>query len=245
MKPVQGIAAAVGVLVASSVIAAAQPAPRPFRIVEASISGMQQAMRDGRITSRELVLQYLARIATYEPVLHAVLAVNPDALADAGRLDRERASGHVRGPLHGIPVALKDNIQTTMMPTTGGALAFAGFVPPYEATLAANLRAAQQIAFVSVAACGERRNAIGKHRRDGAGLAIDVDVREAKRRRFACGRRGNNPEHEFRGAHARVTRTLRPRHGDAGVFENAFDDGARRVEPVVRHAVRVVDPDHK
>ena len=142
MKPVQGIAAAVGVLVAGSVIAAAQPAPRPFRVVEASISGMQQAMRDGRITSRELVLQYLARIATYEPVLHAVLAVNPDALADAGRLDRERASGHVRGPLHGIPVALKDNIQTTMMPTTGGALAFAGFVPPYEATLAANLRAA-------------------------------------------------------------------------------------------------------
>ncbi len=142
MKPVQGIAAAVGVLVAGSVIAAAQPAPRPFRVVEASISGMQQAMRDGRITSRELVLQYLARIATYEPVLHAVLAVNPKALADADRLDRERASGHVRGPLHGIPVALKDNIQTTMMPTTGGALAFAGFVPPYEATLAANLRAA-------------------------------------------------------------------------------------------------------
>ena len=141
----QGIAAAVGVLVASSVIVAAQSASRPFPVVEASISGMQQAMRDGRITSRELVLQYLARIATYEPVLHAVLAVNPKALADADRLDRERASGHVRGPLHGIPVALKDNIQTTMMPTTGGALAFAGFVPPYEATLSANLRAAGAI----------------------------------------------------------------------------------------------------
>jgi amidase len=74
-----------------------------------------------------------------------VLAVNPNALADAERLDRERAQGHVRGPLHGIPVALKDNIHTTMMPTTGGALAFAGFVPPYEATLAANLRAAGAI----------------------------------------------------------------------------------------------------
>ena len=141
----QGIAAAVGVLVASSVILVAQSASRPFPVVEATIAGMQQAMRDGRITSRELVLQYLARIATYEPVLHAVLAVNPNALADAQRLDRERASGHVRGPLHGIPVALKDNIQTTMMPTTGGALAFAGFVPPYEATLAANLRAAGAI----------------------------------------------------------------------------------------------------
>jgi amidase len=74
-----------------------------------------------------------------------VLAVNPNALADAERLDRERAQGHVRGPLHGIPVALKDNIHTTMMPTTGGALAFAGLVPPYEATLTSNLRAAGAI----------------------------------------------------------------------------------------------------
>ena len=103
---------------------------------------MQRAMREGRVTSRELVRQYLARIGTYDSVLHAVLAVNPNALADAARLDRERASGHVRGPLHGIPVALKDNIHTTTMPTTGGALAFAGYVPPYEATLTANLRAA-------------------------------------------------------------------------------------------------------
>ena len=103
---------------------------------------MQRAMRDGRVTSRELVRQYLARIGTYDSVLHAVLAVNPDALADAARLDRERARGHVRGPLHGIPVALKDNIQTRTMPTTGGALAFAGYMPPFEATLTANLRAA-------------------------------------------------------------------------------------------------------
>ena len=106
---------------------------------------MQKAMASGRVTSRELVRQYLARIGTYEPVLHATLAVNPDALAEADRLDRERARGQVRGPLHGIPVALKDNIHTTMMPTTGGALAFAGYVPPYEATLSANLRAAGAI----------------------------------------------------------------------------------------------------
>ena len=103
---------------------------------------MQRAMRAGRVTSRELVLQSLARIGTYDSVLHAVLAVNPDALADAARLDRERAQGHVRGPLHGIPVALKDNIQTMTMPTTGGALAFAGYVPPYDATVTVNLRAA-------------------------------------------------------------------------------------------------------
>ena len=66
--------------------------------------------------------------------------MNPHALEEAEERDRERAQRKVRGPLHGIPIALKDNIQTTDMPTTGGALAFDGFVPPYEATLAKNLR---------------------------------------------------------------------------------------------------------
>src|SRR5688572_29427715 len=106
---------------------------------------MQQAMREGRATSRELVAQSLARIATYEDRYNAVLAIDPAALAQADALDRERAQGKVRGPLHGIPVALKDNILTTSMPTTGNALAFAGYVPPYEATLVAKLRAAGAI----------------------------------------------------------------------------------------------------
>ena len=97
-------------------------------------------MKAGRLTSRELVRQYLVRIGLYEHRLHAALAVNPRALEDADALDKERAAGRVRGPLHGIPVALKDNIHTTNMPTTGGALAFAGYVPPYEATLTKNLR---------------------------------------------------------------------------------------------------------
>src|SRR5207253_4887294 len=66
--------------------------------------------------------------------------VNPNALQEADERDRERAAGKIRGPLHGIPVALKDNIHTTNMPTTGGALAFDGLVPPYEATLTKNLR---------------------------------------------------------------------------------------------------------
>ena len=60
-------------------------------------------------------------------------------------MDKERAEGHIRGPLHGIPVALKDNIMTTNMPTSGGALAFLNYVPPYEATLVENLRAAGAI----------------------------------------------------------------------------------------------------
>lgn len=101
---------------------------------------MQAAMTKGRITSRELVLQYLARIAIYEDKLHAAITVNPNALKEAEALDRERARGKIRGPLHGIPIALKDNIHTTNMPTTGGALAFDGFTPPYEATLTTNLR---------------------------------------------------------------------------------------------------------
>ena len=77
--------------------------------------------------------------------LHAAITVNPNALQEADARDRERAQGKVRGPLHGIPIAVKDNIHTTDMPTTGGALAFDGFVPPYEATLVKHLRDAGAI----------------------------------------------------------------------------------------------------
>ncbi len=116
-----------------------------FTLVEASIPQMQAAMKAGRLTSRRLVELSLIRIATYEDKLNAVITINPDALKEAGERDRERARGHVRGPLHGIPIALKDNIHTTNMPTTGGALAFDGFVPPYEATITKNLREAGAI----------------------------------------------------------------------------------------------------
>ena len=118
----------------------AAPPVTPFHIVEATIPEMRAAMASGRLTSRALVTQYLTRLGTYEDRLHAAILVNPRALEDADQLDRERAAGKLRGPLHGIPVALKDNIHTTNMPTTGGALAFAGYVPPYEATLTKNLR---------------------------------------------------------------------------------------------------------
>jgi amidase len=118
---------------------------RPFTVVEASIPDMRAALEHGQVTSRELVTQYLVRIAVYEDQLHAAITVNHNALQEADALDRERAQGRVRGPLHGIPVAIKDNILTTDMPTTGGALAFEGFVPPYEAALVKNLRAAGAI----------------------------------------------------------------------------------------------------
>ena len=124
---------------------AAAPVTPPFTVVEATIPDMQRALREGRTTSRALVTESLTRIAMYDRILHAVMVVNPKALHEADRLDRERKEGKVRGPLHGIPVALKDNIHTTDMPTTGGALAFAGYVPPYEATLTTLLREAGAI----------------------------------------------------------------------------------------------------
>ena len=113
-----------------------------FTVVEATITDMRRAMEQGRITSHDLVQQSLTRIAIYEDRLNAIITVNPKALDEADERDRERRAGRIRGPLHGIPIALKDNIQTTDMRTTGGALAFAELVPPYAATVARNLREA-------------------------------------------------------------------------------------------------------
>jgi amidase len=120
-------------------------ANNPFPVVEAGIAEMRAAMEQGHTTSRGIVHQYLTRIALYEDQLNAIITVNPRALDEADERDRERAQGKIRGPLHGIPVALKDNIHTTDMATTGGALAFAGLIPPYEATLTKNLKDAGAI----------------------------------------------------------------------------------------------------
>jgi amidase len=116
-----------------------------FSVVEASIADMRQALEQKRTTSHEIVQQYLTRIATYDHQLNAIITVNPRALAIADSMDRERARGRIHGPLHGIPIALEDNIGTTSMRTTGGALAFRDLVPPYEATLAKNLEDAGAI----------------------------------------------------------------------------------------------------
>src|SRR6266705_735904 len=132
-------------------LSAQSPTPatkQPFTVVESNIREMQTAMQQGRITSREIVLQYLTRIATYEDKLNAVIAVNPHALEEAEARDRERTAGKIRGPLHGIPIALKDNIHTTElanwvatgMPANYNGLAGHGFNPydprrdPREAT---------------------------------------------------------------------------------------------------------------
>jgi len=102
-------------------------------------------MQERRVTSRAIVQQYLDRVAKYNGKLNAIITLNPRALEEADGRDRERAQGKVRGPLHGIPIALKDNIHTSDLPTTGGALAFKGFVPPYEATITRYLRDAGAI----------------------------------------------------------------------------------------------------
>lgn len=136
---------AIAVMLATVAVSACAPAPAPppaapFSVVEATIPDMQKAMQDGRVTSRQIVEQYLVRIALYNDQLNAVVTVNPKSLQEADRLDQERKSGKTRGPLHGIPIALKDNIHTTDIRTTGGAIAFENLVPSYDATLTKNLR---------------------------------------------------------------------------------------------------------
>ncbi len=97
-------------------------------VYEASIRDLQQAMSRGTVTSVALVDAYLARIAAYDhsgPALNAIIYLNPSARADAAALDAERKAGHVRGPLHGIPVIVKDNYGTRGMPTSAGTIALA------------------------------------------------------------------------------------------------------------------------
>jgi len=120
----------------------------PVQIEEASVAQLQAAMASGELTSRALVQHYLDRIARYDkqgPALNAFLLVNPRALDEADRLDRERAEKRVRGPLHGIPVVAKDNMNTADLPTTGGSTAFAGAQPQADAFIVKKLRDAGAI----------------------------------------------------------------------------------------------------
>jgi amidase len=117
-----------------------------FDVVEASIPELQKAMASGKTTSKALTRLYLARIKSIDkggPRLNAVIAVNPEALAIAEALDRERRQGKVRGPLHGIPILVKDNIATgDRMATTAGSLALKGVRAKHDAFVVERLRAA-------------------------------------------------------------------------------------------------------
>lgn len=113
---------------------------------EKSIPELQALLASGELTSRDLTKGYLARIANLNPTLNAVIQTNPQAIGIAASLDGERHAGKVRGPLHGIPILLKDNIATDdFLQTTAGSLALVGSQVPGDATLVANLRKAGAI----------------------------------------------------------------------------------------------------
>jgi amidase len=117
----------------------------PVEVHEATIAELQSAMTNGRVSSVQLVDAYLARMAVYDrhgPALNAMIRVSPDARADARRMDEERRQGRVRGPLHGIPIIVKDNFDTADMPTSGGSLALADHQTPDDAFVVSKLREA-------------------------------------------------------------------------------------------------------
>src|SRR5256885_4961174 len=117
-----------------------------FQFVEATIPQLQAAMTNGQLTAHDLVAGYLNRIQQLNPTLHAVIETNANAIAIANSLDNERKAGHVRGPLHGIPLLVKDNIATADgMQTTAGSLAIYGSQVPADAPLIQKLRAAGAI----------------------------------------------------------------------------------------------------
>lgn len=143
----------VGLVVATLLMGScSQPAPPgpaasvAFDLEEATVADLQKRMEAGQDTARSLVDKYLARIAEIDaagPSLHAVIEINPDARSIADALDAERKSKGPRGPLHGIPVLIKDNIATAdRMQTTAGSLALEGITPPDDAFIVKRLRAA-------------------------------------------------------------------------------------------------------
>jgi amidase len=148
-----GTAAIVPALAAGRAVATPEPAPPPakvFEFDEATIAELQRRMTSGEISAQSLTQAYLARIQKIDsrtaisgPRLNAVIEVNPDALAIAADLDKERKAKGQRGPLHGIPVLIKDNIDTAdRMQTTAGSLALVGSKPAQDSGVARKLREA-------------------------------------------------------------------------------------------------------
>lgn len=136
---------ALAVLGLVAVAAGPRHASAQIEVLGASITELQEAMTSGRSTSARITGAYLARIRAYDqagPRINAMIRLNPDAVAEAEALDRERAASGPRGPLHGIPIILKDNYDTVDMPTSAGTLALAASQPIDDAFQVARLRAA-------------------------------------------------------------------------------------------------------
>ena len=142
LRSVLVVALLAGVVFAPS--AQTPPSSPAFNLTETTIADLQRRMETGQDTARSLVQKYLARIDAIDrhgPALRSVIETNPDALTIADRLDAERRSKGPRGPLHGIPILLKDNIATAdRMTTTAGSLALNGSIPPRDAFIVARLR---------------------------------------------------------------------------------------------------------
>ena len=137
------LATSLGIVQAAPLTAQSVRSLGTVEVYEATITELQRAMAAGRTSSVQLVDAYLARIAAYDrqgPALNSMIRLNRNARADARRLDEERRQGRVRGPLHGIPIILKDNFDTADMPTSGGSLALADHQPPDDAFVVRKLR---------------------------------------------------------------------------------------------------------
>jgi len=133
----------------SAAFAPSSPKPvpvKPFELEEATIRDLQAGIKSGKYTARAITEKYLARINEIDkrgPAINAIIEINPDALAIAEALDKERRAKGIRGPLHGIPVLIKDNIDTAdRMMTTAGSLALYGSIAPRDAFVAQKLREA-------------------------------------------------------------------------------------------------------
>ncbi|MDR3415144.1 MAG: amidase family protein [Nevskia sp.] len=131
----------------------AAPQAATLNIETATIEEVQAAYKTGKVTAVQLTQAYLDRIAAYDkqgPAINAVITLNPDALVEAKKLDAERKAGKVRGPLHGIPVVLKDNYNTHDLPTTAGSQLLEGSLPPADAFVVKKLRDAGAIVVAKV-----------------------------------------------------------------------------------------------
>jgi len=138
----------VALIPASRQVAAQHQGTAAFQLVEATVQDMQLALQTGLITSEDLVRMYLARIDAYEdagPKVNAFIHLNASAISEAQEIDTQRHPGIPRSPLYGIPVALKDIINTADMPTTGGSLTLEGSIPPTDAFITRKLREAGAI----------------------------------------------------------------------------------------------------
>ena len=127
------------------VSAAASRTVPAFSVVERTVPQIQDALTRGETTSEDVVRGYLARLSLLDrhgPMLRSMLALNPAAITDARTLDAERAAGGARGPMHGIPVIFKDNIDVLGLPTTGGSRALADHRPRLDSRVAAGMRRA-------------------------------------------------------------------------------------------------------